>query len=154
MFDMFTSRNVKKIFKYKIHLIGLVTRLGWRYRQKISSEATKIRPGYVHVRSLSNGNWIKTLGKQCRIWTVHEYTAYIIEQTPYSTLQVYQRSYSQVGHIPPKMPDSLQKNVRQIWELTLLSPTIWSDMLTFLAIVCFSVSDLLKVLNNFPNYYY
>ena len=103
----------------KIHLIGLVTRLGWRYRQKISSEATKIRPGYVHVRSLSNGNWMKTLGMQCRIWTVHEYTAYIIEQTPYSTLQVYQRSYFQGGHIPPKMPDSLQKNVRQIWELTL-----------------------------------
>jgi hypothetical protein len=34
----------------------------------------------------------------------------------YSTLQVYPRSYSQVGHIPPKMSDSLQRNVRQIWE--------------------------------------
>ena len=34
-------------------------------------------------------------------------------------LQVYQRSYSQVGHIPPKMSDSLQRNVRQIWESTL-----------------------------------
>jgi hypothetical protein len=32
----------------------------------------------------------------------------------YSTLQVYQRSYSQVGYIPPKMSDSLQRNVRQI----------------------------------------
>jgi hypothetical protein len=29
----------------------------------------------------------------------------------YSTLQVYQLSYSQVGHIPPKMSDSLQRNV-------------------------------------------
>jgi hypothetical protein len=29
----------------------------------------------------------------------------------YSTLQVYQCSYSQVGHIPPKMSDSLQRNV-------------------------------------------
>ena len=37
----------------------------------------------------------------------------------YSTLQVYQRSYSQVGHIPPKMFDSLQRNVRHIWESTL-----------------------------------
>jgi len=36
----------------------------------------------------------------------------------YSTLQVYQRSYSQVGYIPPKMSDSLQRNVRQIWEST------------------------------------
>jgi hypothetical protein len=35
------------------------------------------------------------------------------------TLQVYQRSYSQVGHIPPKMSDSLQRNVQQIWESTL-----------------------------------
>ena len=32
----------------------------------------------------------------------------------YSTLQVYQLSYSQVGHIPPKMSDTLQRNVRQI----------------------------------------
>ena len=37
----------------------------------------------------------------------------------YSTLQVYQRSYSQVGHIPPKMSDSLQRNVQQILESTL-----------------------------------
>jgi hypothetical protein len=29
----------------------------------------------------------------------------------YSTLQVYQRSYSQVGHIPPKMFDPLQSLV-------------------------------------------
>jgi hypothetical protein len=26
----------------------------------------------------------------------------------YSTLQVYQRSYSQVGHIPPKMSDKFE----------------------------------------------
>jgi hypothetical protein len=37
----------------------------------------------------------------------------------YSTLEVKQRSYSQVGHIPPKMSDSLQRNIRQIWESTL-----------------------------------
>ena len=37
----------------------------------------------------------------------------------YSTLQVYQQSYSQVAHIPPEMSDSLQRNVRQIWESTL-----------------------------------
>jgi hypothetical protein len=37
----------------------------------------------------------------------------------YGTLQVYQRSYSQVGHIPPKLSDSLQRNVRQIWKSTL-----------------------------------
>jgi hypothetical protein len=41
------------------------------------------------------------------------------QKDTYSTLQVYQRSYSQVGHIPPKMSDSLQRNVRQIWESTL-----------------------------------
>ena len=33
------------------------------------------------------------------------------QKDTYSTLQVYQRSYSQVGHIPPKMFDSLQRNV-------------------------------------------
>ena len=37
----------------------------------------------------------------------------------YSTLQVYQQSYSQVAHIPPEMSDSLQRNVWQIWESTL-----------------------------------
>jgi len=36
----------------------------------------------------------------------------------YRSLKVYQRSYSQVGYIPPKMSDSLQRNVRQIWEST------------------------------------
>jgi hypothetical protein len=45
-------------------------------------------------------------------------TATLLDPKPnlliYSTLQVYQRSYSQVGHISPKMSDSLQRNVRQI----------------------------------------
>jgi hypothetical protein len=39
----------------------------------------------------------------------------------YSTLQVYQRSYSQVGHIPPKMFDKFESQHS-------LSPTIWSDI--------------------------
>ena len=29
----------------------------------------------------------------------------------YSTLQVYQRSYSQVGHIPPKMSDKFESTL-------------------------------------------
>jgi hypothetical protein len=40
----------------------------------------------------------------------------------YSTLQVYQRSYSQVRHIPPKMSDKFESQHS-------LSPTIWSDIL-------------------------
>ena len=39
----------------------------------------------------------------------------------YSTLQVYQRSYSQVRHIPPKMSDKFESQHS-------LSPTIWSDI--------------------------
>ena len=39
----------------------------------------------------------------------------------YSTLQVYQRLYSQVGHIPPKMSDKFESQYS-------LSPTIWSDV--------------------------
>ena len=40
----------------------------------------------------------------------------------YSTLQVYQRSYSQVGHIPPReMSDKFESQHS-------LSPTIWSDI--------------------------
>ena len=50
---------------------------------------------------------------------VYFYLAPYSRQERYSTLQVYQRSYSQIGHIPPKMSDSLQRNVRQIWESTL-----------------------------------
>jgi hypothetical protein len=41
-------------------------------------------------------------------------TFFQVDKSRYSTLQVYQRSYSQDGHIPPKMSDSLQRNVRQI----------------------------------------
>jgi hypothetical protein len=37
----------------------------------------------------------------------------------YSTLQVYQRSYSQVGHIPPKMSDKFEST---------LSKSDWSDI--------------------------
>jgi hypothetical protein len=40
----------------------------------------------------------------------------------YSTLQVYQRSYSQVRHIPSKMSDKFESQHS-------LSPTIWSDIL-------------------------
>ena len=40
----------------------------------------------------------------------------------YSTLQVYQRSYSQVRHIPPKMSDKFESQHS-------LSPTIWSVIL-------------------------
>jgi hypothetical protein len=39
----------------------------------------------------------------------------------YSTLQVYQPSYSQVRHIPPKMSDKFESQHS-------LSPTIWSDV--------------------------
>jgi hypothetical protein len=42
----------------------------------------------------------------------------------YSTLQVYQRSNSQVRHIPPKMSDKFESQHS-------LSPTIWSDILVF-----------------------
>ena len=48
-----------------------------------------------------------------------------VQKLTYSTLQVYQRSYSQVGHIPPKMFDKcLDKFERQ----HSLSPTFWSDI--------------------------
>ena len=40
----------------------------------------------------------------------------------YSTLQVYQRSYSQVRHIPLKMSDKFESRHS-------LSPTIWSDIM-------------------------
>ena len=40
----------------------------------------------------------------------------------YSTLQVYQRSNSQVRHIPPKMSDKFGSQHS-------LNPTIWSDIL-------------------------
>jgi hypothetical protein len=40
----------------------------------------------------------------------------------YSTLQVYQRSYSQVRHIPPKISDKFESQHS-------LSPTIWSDIM-------------------------
>ena len=43
-------------------------------------------------------------------------------QIIYSTLQVYQRSYTQVRHIPPKMCDKFESQHS-------LSPTIWSDIL-------------------------
>ena len=39
----------------------------------------------------------------------------------YSTLQVYQRSNTQVRHIPPKCPTNLSQHS--------LSPTIWSDIM-------------------------
>jgi hypothetical protein len=39
----------------------------------------------------------------------------------YSTLQVYQRSNSQVRHIPPKMSDKFESQHS-------LSSTIWSDI--------------------------
>jgi hypothetical protein len=38
-----------------------------------------------------------------------------------SPLKVHQRSYSQVGHIPPKMSDKFESQHS-------LSPTIWSDI--------------------------
>ena len=47
------------------------------------------------------------------------------KNTAYSTLQVYQRSYSQVGHIPPKMSDKFESQHS-------LSPTIWSDISDYL----------------------
>ena len=59
---------------------------------------------------------------------IHQITIYIfflciyLEQIIYSTLQVYQRSYSQVRHIPPKMSDKFESQHS-------LSPTIWSDIL-------------------------
>ena len=40
----------------------------------------------------------------------------------YSTLQVYQRSNTQVQHIPPKMSDKFESQHS-------LSSTIWSDIL-------------------------
>ena len=42
--------------------------------------------------------------------------------TMYSTLQVYQRSNSQIRHIPPKMSDKFEGQHSLI-------PTIWSDIL-------------------------
>jgi hypothetical protein len=46
---------------------------------------------------------------------------------------VYQRSNSQVRHIPPKMSDKCPTNVRQMSNKFesqhSLSPTIWSDIL-------------------------
>jgi hypothetical protein len=45
----------------------------------------------------------------------------LVQIHSYSTLQVYQRSYSQVRHIPPKMFDKFESQHS-------LSPTIWSDI--------------------------
>jgi hypothetical protein len=42
----------------------------------------------------------------------------------YSTLQVYQRSYSQVRHIPPKMSDKFESQ----HSLSLFGRTFWSDV--------------------------
>jgi hypothetical protein len=60
-------------------------------------------------------------------WKVLSYnvvsrTQYTIvgSQDNYSTLQVYQRSYSQVRHIPPKMSDKFESQHSP-------SPTIWSN---------------------------
>jgi hypothetical protein len=44
----------------------------------------------------------------------------------YSTLQVYQRSCSQVGHIPPKMSDKCADKFESQHSQ---SPTIWSDIM-------------------------
>ena len=52
----------------------------------------------------------------CKDQKEHLQTIYI-----YSTLQVYQQSYSQVGHIPPKMSDKFESQHS-------LSPTIWSNI--------------------------
>ena len=54
--------------------------------------------------------------KHVKIWIF-----FLNEKLMYSTLQVYQRSYSQVGHIPPKMSDKFESQ-------HFLSPTIWSDI--------------------------
>ena len=45
----------------------------------------------------------------------------LVQIHSYSTLQEYQRSYSQVRHIPPKMSDKFESQHS-------LSPTIWSDI--------------------------
>jgi hypothetical protein len=47
---------------------------------------------------------------------------YLYDNLLYSTLQVYQRSNSQVRHIPPKMSDKFESQHS-------LSTTIWSDIL-------------------------
>jgi hypothetical protein len=51
-----------------------------------------------------------------------EIQEHFVKTTYYSTLQVYQRSNSQVRHIPPKMSDKFESQYS-------LSPTIWSDIL-------------------------
>jgi hypothetical protein len=62
-------------------------------------------------------------------WKVLSYnvvsrTQYTIvgSQDNYSTLKVYQRSFSQVRHIPPKMSDKFESQHSP-------SPTIWSNIL-------------------------
>jgi hypothetical protein len=62
----------------------------------------------------------------CRTqWDLSVYRQNILQSetlvTIYSTLQVYQRSYSQVRHIPPKMSYKFESQHS-------LSPTIWSDV--------------------------
>ena len=52
---------------------------------------------------------------------IHNENCGIMCHPTYSTLQVYQRSYSQVRHIPPKMSDKYESQHS-------LSPTIWSDV--------------------------
>jgi hypothetical protein len=49
----------------------------------------------------------------------------------YSTLQVYQRSYSQVGHIPPKMSDKFEStpsNYKYLVGHRGCTPSIWLDV--------------------------
>jgi hypothetical protein len=58
------------------------------------------------------------------MWSVlvHFNEFWMANTRKYSTLQVYQQSYSQVRHIPPKMYDKFESQHS-------LSPTIWSDIL-------------------------
>ena len=96
-----------------------------------------------------------TIRYSCRRWPICALckleTLTPIFMYMYSTIQVYQRSNSQVRHIPPKMSDKFasqhslspptysSQNVRQICESTLsksdylvghfgLGRTIWSDV--------------------------
>ena len=55
------------------------------------------------------------------VWNFFARLFYCHDTKTYSTLQVYQRSYCQVGHIPPKMSDKFESQHS-------LSPTIWSDI--------------------------
>jgi hypothetical protein len=104
IFDMFTSRNVKKIFKYPLSRPTTMSDQIVGHGECWLSNLLDISLEWVgHFgRNMSDLPWLNALK-----FVLNDFK-HNTQVKSYSTLQVYQQSYSQVGHIPPKMSDSLQ----------------------------------------------